>query len=282
MLTIASIWIGLWTYRSNEQRRAVDYLMQLEGTYIHYDRSLESHWVPWWVSELLGEHYLLNVTRVTLQEKVSSQRFPNLVQHLMSLRSLEGLHLNSVIAVDDDYRHLKRLGQVSQLQIGSNSGFATGSGLKHLQGMKNIRSLTLSGDAITNEALSFAALLPSVETFWIESRSIDDEGLLQLKDCPSLRELTICRARRMSESLMVIANIGSLETVAIYGVEVKYARENLVAPTENAPHGELPFVLEENNQISNWEEHLERWGAFEVWFESLRPGLELQWYDTII
>jgi hypothetical protein len=100
----------------------------------------------------------------------------------------------------------------------------------HLTGLKNLRSLNLSGAKITNESLEIIGKLTMLSSLHLASTGIDDEGLAFLAPLVELRYLDIGTCNISGPGLKHLANLDALLSINLTSDPVP--NENLVDVVE--------------------------------------------------
>jgi Leucine-rich repeat (LRR) protein len=163
---------------------------------------------------------------------------------------------------DKDLTNIKGLTGLESLDIGAGcigTCPLTGDGLVNLQGMKNLRSLSINFSNITDDKLIFLSKLKTLEKLQLHSnKKITGEGLVNLKDLMSLRELVFWSTPINNDALKNIGRFSSLEVLNLEGTNV--TDEGLVY-ISNLPKLKVLTIIGNNTDagLSNLKEskHLE-------------------------
>jgi hypothetical protein len=103
------------------------------------------------------------------------------------LTKLEWLYAGGTKLTDDGLRHLADLTELRFLDLNWTAGI-TGSGFKHLGGLKNFSELHAHTTQVDDAAMEHLVGLPLVKLSLIRTK-ITDAGLPHLKQMKALREL---------------------------------------------------------------------------------------------
>jgi Leucine-rich repeat (LRR) protein len=204
-LTVAAVWLGLWSSRAQRQKRAVAAARQAE-MYIVYDSEYDDarSAAPEWLLKLLAVDWFADVVevyddtdrRLDLEpgESEGIQGTDWLAREMSAFPRLRKLMLSDP-AVDDAFlrcvsscRHLEYL-DVTDCRI-------TNAGLSHLTPLRGLKSLNLDG------------------------ARVDDDGVARLDMLSRLETLSLDRTRVGDRSLVAIGRLNNLETLSLMGTRV--------------------------------------------------------------
>jgi beta-lactamase regulating signal transducer with metallopeptidase domain len=131
------------------------------------------------------------------------------------------IYLPRGVTVDADTALMPYLAGLTGLETFRASGCAfTGAGLRHLEGMRQLRELYLytAADAqrLDDEAMGLIAGLEPLEVLYL-SGQVTDEGVRHLTKLESLRELRIDASRIRGPGLAHLGESGSLQLLELSG-----------------------------------------------------------------
>ena len=111
---------------------------------------------------------------------------------------------------DEDLAQLKVLTSLERLDLGGRVSKFTNSGLAALEGMKNLRSLSLAGSKITDGGLSHIKGLTELRRLNL-GKLITDAGLEHLKDLTNMEDLDLAGNKITDAGLKHLAGMKKLK-----------------------------------------------------------------------
>jgi Leucine-rich repeat (LRR) protein len=144
-MTVAAIWLEIWTDRARRQQRAVEMIRERGGSVRYHPADAK---VPGlgWLRNRLGVDYFDRVDIVWLEgDRVADAD----LEALQGVYGVEMLVLLCPKVTDAGLAHLKGLRNLKELRIGGPR--ITDRGLMHLQHLPRLTSLTLECCAISDE-----------------------------------------------------------------------------------------------------------------------------------
>jgi hypothetical protein len=160
IVAIPSMLIGRKVEQKRQQLAAVEAIRRLGGyavfNYEFDDRTGETHSQPpgpLWLREFLGENYLAEVERVTL---------------------------NGVNVKDDDLKSLEALTSLEYLDLMNTS--ITNNGLLHLKGLTRLKALLICNTQIDDSGIDILKGLTTLEWLLVGRSRVSDAGLNRLKE----------------------------------------------------------------------------------------------------
>ena len=283
MLTIFGISIGLWVRPARQQRQAVEYLSKLNA-YIGYNHDSEDLWTPDFVRNIVGNDFFVSVDFVALSAGVDTENLPEVIGHLRRLPLLKGLtlELDFLELAETDLGRFEQLTQLSYLELWADLPAHVTDGLRQLASMDQLLELGLYGAAFTNESLQILSKFDGLRYVTVYgSKTVDDEGLRLLIDCPGLQKLYLGALPHVEKSLPELARMESLKHLVISDMHLLKAinTESVEEPTSQPPNG--PFVLSDDYDEDVQEPgDTEDWQRLKSWLESLNPGLKVEVFDS--
>jgi hypothetical protein len=137
---------------------------------------------PAWLHDVLGEHFLRHVLRVTLQgDKVTDRT----LQSLDAMNHLEELTLVNTEFSDVGTEHFQSLRELKELHI--ENAKIMNVGLKAIAGLKRLETLRLYGTQITDEGLEELGGMNRLQSLGLDGTNLNDAGLERLQ---RMRQLT--------------------------------------------------------------------------------------------
>jgi hypothetical protein len=182
VMTVAAIWLGIWTDRARRQQQAVKTIRERGGS-VRYNPANAKVPGLGWLRNRLGVDYFDRVDIVWLEgDRVADAD----LEALQGLHGLEVLVLLCPHVTDAGLAHLKGLRNLKELRIGGPR--ITDRGLMHLQHLPRLTSLTLECCAISDEdAESRASSRPNAVT-GPRSRRGSAARVLDAINCPTQLE----------------------------------------------------------------------------------------------
>jgi hypothetical protein len=176
VVTLLSIWLGIWTYGARKQQRAVQALRSAGGE-VRYDYALDANgklkpiesqrpFGPEWLHPWLGADYWHEVV---------------------------GLGIG-------DYRKKYVLGD---------------DALKHVESFSNVDHVLIAYAAINGEGLSHLKILPRLRILCVFETPITDIGMVHLKDIASLEELALLDTQVTDAGLAHLHGMRNLKSLQI-------------------------------------------------------------------
>jgi Leucine-rich repeat (LRR) protein len=184
-VAVVSVWLAIQVNRVRQQRDAVRAIRQLSGL-VEYDS--EPH-RPEWLRHIVGDDSFQVVVHIDL----SGEDFADEdLRHLRQFRNLRRLSLADTKVGDAGLEHIAELRELEMLYL-RGCDRITNDGLRHLQGLTNLRDLTITSDQVTNDGIQHLAGLKNLESLDLSEVSITDEGVKHLHGLTRLKLLFFCR-----------------------------------------------------------------------------------------
>ncbi|HEY7326946.1 MAG TPA: M56 family metallopeptidase [Gemmataceae bacterium] len=132
------------------------------------------------------------------------------VKHLAGLTKLQDLHMNGGQIGDQALEVFARLPALQRLGLQGNA--LSDEGLRHLQGMKQLRGLWIgmSRMPITDAGIKHLAGLTMLEQLDLQRANLSDEGVAALKNLKNLRHLDISIGRGPGDKQITDASVDTL------------------------------------------------------------------------
>jgi beta-lactamase regulating signal transducer with metallopeptidase domain/5-hydroxyisourate hydrolase-like protein (transthyretin family) len=132
------------------------------------------------------------------------------VKHLAGLTKIQDIHIGNSKIGDGALETFARLPALQHLGL-QRCAFSD-DGLKHLEGMKQLRGLSIGMNRkpITDAGVKHLAGLTMLEQLDLQRTSLSDEGIAALKDLKNLRHLDISIARRAGDKQITDASVDTL------------------------------------------------------------------------
>ena len=93
-------------------------------------------------------------------------------------------------------------------------------GMVHLQGLRELRDLTINSIGLTDQGLENIKSLTSVEKLNLTNTNITDAGLEHIKDWPKLKTLRLDRTKVTDAGLKTVQQMAALEELYLVGTSV--------------------------------------------------------------
>ncbi|MHC4398858.1 MAG: leucine-rich repeat domain-containing protein [Planctomycetota bacterium] len=186
-----------WRALSSETHRRAAVALLRSGAYVDFD------------DHTTGE--ACTSVRVVADEPADPLDFSNL-ENLDDLRSL---------AVRDrlDVAKLEILGRLHGLEYLSFDTISD-SGLAHLKGLKNLKTLALRGTQITNAGLAHLKNLTNLESLDLNNTQITDAGLEHLRTLANLELLDLSDTRIADAGLEHLKHLTKLESLWLSSTQI--------------------------------------------------------------
>jgi len=148
------------------------------------------------------------------------------VKHLVGLTQLQNVGINNTHIGDEALVVFARLPALKHLSLQGNA--FSDEGLRHLEGMKQLRSLWIGMNqrSITDAGIKHLVGLSMLEQLDLQGASISDEGVADLKSFKNLRQLHITIDRKRSgkgitdASVDTLAALTDLEVVMLQNTQI--------------------------------------------------------------
>jgi hypothetical protein len=128
---------------------------------------------------------------------------------LPRLLQLESLNLAECNVGEQDLSVLSGLVELKELYLshldqyrdaGGSAGWSDAC-LRPLEGLTRLRTMSLSGNRITDRGLALVARLPNLEYLWLDATDVGDEGLVHLEGMRSLKSVSLGATRVTPEGI---------------------------------------------------------------------------------
>ena len=146
---------------------------------------------------------------------------------LHDLPHLRDLYLFCGPFSDDGFVHLQPLTRLQFLSIAnsnvSNAGERskiTGTGLRHLQRLKNLKTLDLSFSRTGDSALAFTKALTALEEVQLNETEVTDAGLAHLRDVPRLKKVCLSGTKITDAGLELVGQLSQLTSLGLGGTNI--------------------------------------------------------------
>jgi hypothetical protein len=143
-------------------------------------------WWPRWLGDLIGVDYLGHPVFASLGDKATDSDLAT-VGRLMRLESLNLRAIDRSSSVTDDWlTHLEGLTELRSLSLSNTR--VTDAGLAHVEGLTNLRQLFLIDTAVTDAGLRHLRPLRRLERVWVDGTTVTDAGMSELQQAiPQVR-----------------------------------------------------------------------------------------------
>jgi hypothetical protein len=255
LLSIFGIWLGVRVNRARQQEHAVE-LIQRAGGEVIYDFGLSGQIDPpgpKWLHNLIGDHYFVNVKRVSFgfsrqMRRGDSNVSDESIMVVTELPYIEELRILDTGVTTKGLAHVGRLkgkgltrftfGDIHNEVLGDGNGVnhlgdltsleslvlinvPLGSdGLSFLSRLRNIQHLNLVGAALENEDLRYVSPLNGLTQLILSRTPIGDDGLRHLAGLTNLRDLRLGGTRIQGHGLVHLKGLRSLEVLSLFDTNV--------------------------------------------------------------
>jgi hypothetical protein len=137
--------------------------------------------------------------------------------HLQTLTNLEYLILNERIT-DEGLAHLNGLKQLKSLSLGQTK--VTGVGFARLAGLSHLSEIDLTNSQANDAGLKEICGHVQLQTLKLGNTRMTDEGAVHLRRLEKLQSLTLHRTDISDEGLRSIATLPNLQTLTLDGTKV--------------------------------------------------------------
>jgi hypothetical protein len=115
---------------------------------------------------------------------------------------------------DADIRDISRLAELRKLALSLDAGTITDAGLKHLENLKYLQDLTLSGPKVTDNTLKCLKGLSHLRRLSLRNTEVTDAGFEQLTTlAPQIQELRLWDSKITDAGLARIKRLPILQTL---------------------------------------------------------------------
>ena len=175
--------------------------------------STRGRWMKWLVDRV-GVDYVSNVVSVTVRDRrTGGGNVDAVMEHVGRLDRL--VYLNLMGCETFTNAGLARVRHLTRLRfLGLNSTGVDGAGLRHLEGMKELRRLELPPRPLGDADLAPLAQLTTLEHLHgDECHQVTDAGLMHLRGLTNLKSLSLESAPITAEGLAALRDMGRLESL---------------------------------------------------------------------
>lgn len=130
-------------------------------------------------------------------------------EKLKGLKELKGVHLRTESVTDNDLIHLEGFVGLESLALWDTK--VSGSGLKHLATLPNLRNVTLH--PFDDQGLLNLKSLPQLKHLNLYGASVTDDGLRQLGELTCLEELHLARSQITDAGLQHLTSLRNLRVL---------------------------------------------------------------------
>lgn len=165
--------------------------------------------------------------------------------HLKQMKKLKRLTLYETRVTEKGLVHLKDLQYLENLDLLFG---VTDTGLTHLSKLNSLKKITIDGESITEEGLALLSQMKSLEDVYVDNTDkmdaivgqlirlfhlkaltlgtgLTDAGLTQLKNMPSLQELTVGPSQITGKGIASLAELPSLKVLCLHQMKLASADE---------------------------------------------------------
>lgn len=136
---------------------------------------------------------------------------------LAQIKEFEFLDFHSIDIENDDLIHLHSLKKLKRLTLWTG---ITDDGLKHLQGIKQLRTLNLASTRISNEGLRILKKVKKLQRLDLTMTSISDSGLKNLALLRNLQEVDLTSTKVTSAGFVHLVKLKNLSSLNLQRIHV--------------------------------------------------------------
>ncbi len=286
---IVAVTVGSWMHSVRRQRAAV-FVLRLGGS-VQYEDGFVGRWLPASIRNQFSDDAISNVTSVEIHYRTidrrmvtpSTDELERAIAAISQLPQAQRLTLHTLKLQDDDLSRLDPLKhQITALSI--NELFhheLTGSGLQHLQGWPELRSLhflTSSTEITGRLDIQSLATNPLLERLTIGTGTLEQRSFEELATIQSLKTLWLFNCRFEGQHLKHLQALPNLETIMLHNVhpEVSDFSPDPNISSESAEDSKPLFRYE---QTPDWGMPLPRKGfpaeKYKQWLRNILPGVQV-------
>jgi hypothetical protein len=197
--TALAVALGVWVGRAQRQRRALERVEALGGSYAYVPRAGSPDWRSW-IGRRLGQHY---VERVDYVQLTGSRAKDEDLEHLSALSGLRSLALQSTSITHEGLAHVAAIDSLEALYVGDTQ--ITDAGLAHLRGLSHLREISFWKADVTDDGLVHLREMTSLRWLSLDSTDVTDAGLAHLRTMTWLEQLDL------SNTLVTKAGVEELQ-----------------------------------------------------------------------
>jgi len=233
VITAFAVWLGWRVKLAREQEAAVEAIQALGGSLIYRYQEEDPAYrgannpYPVWLTEFVGEEYLLSVAGVYLEgDDVGDSALLRIADHLQRLPDLRWLELRDTQVTDDGLVHVRNLRTLERLYIRTSEEDdaapiqITDAGLQHLEDLFRLKSLTIANGPVTGAGLRHLNRLSKLETIDLRRTQVSDEALAQLRSHRQLKELILWHTPVTDAGLVHLRDLTNLESLFLWDNDV--------------------------------------------------------------
>lgn len=174
-------------------------------------------------------------------ERVSDE----VLVHLRDFPTVEELYLSKGVT-DEGLVHLRPLKRLKSLEF-TNAFELTGSGLRHLAGLKELTSINLYTTGVQGEYLRYLSDLPNLRSLRTSQTTMTDEGMPHIAKITSLEQLTMSNTTITDVALPYLDSLVNLKGLDIS--ENPCLTDQAIKQLQK--HPDLEYVRVGNNNVSD-------------------------------
>lgn len=194
-LLIITAGLMLWLAKlSNDARNQAAAVKAIEAAEGHIEFKL-SYDAPEWAKNIFGAEFFRQVVLVGLSKNSRSLADDQTLEQISCLTSLETLELGWSEKITDE-------------------------GLRHLRGLKNLKTLYLYRTRLRGPGLKYIAELPHLQTLVLVDSHIDDSAMIFFKHMQELSTLHLGNTQITDASLPEIAKSRSIKLLTLDNTEI--------------------------------------------------------------
>ncbi len=216
-------WLG-WLARNVRVERQTVAAIEQAGGLVSYDlaptdktgnSSNPKPGAQRWLANAIGADYFANPRGVTFKDKGTDKELA-LVGRLSTVVTVTFADAD---ITDTGLAHLEGMRNLRELRI-SGSSRITDAGLATLEGMTGLSTLSLFGTQVTDEGLSHLNGLTNLVTLELSLTQITDSGWDHLEGLTNLRELDLSGTATGDAGLAHVSALGNLAKLSVFGTKV--------------------------------------------------------------
>jgi len=167
-----------------------------------------------WLRRVLGRDVFDEV--IEARCAASDRSLDEVLVHLESLPSLQGLDLSGSNVSDTGLKYLPKLTELRHLNLLNTR--VSDDGMSHLKHCEKLRSLWLGRTQVGDAGLRYLQCLRDLEYLCLSSTHVTDVGLEYLRNLRHLKDLDLCNASVSEDGLRQLQALPNLEQLNTYGI----------------------------------------------------------------
>lgn len=235
LVLVFGLWLGRRVELARQQRRAVE-AVRARGGWVHYDHEFVNDkltpnrqpWAPAWLGRAVGDEFFRQVRYASfIDDNVTGTLYNNrdynpldeVLALLSTQKGLRHLYLQKHQATDGGLAGLRGLTRLEDLYI-RDAYDVSDAGMAHLEGLGNLKSISIYGSKVTDAGLLRLAQLHRMKHLYLSGHPFSDRGLAAVESMERLTSVWVggrpdAPSRITDEGLAVVADLDDLEELGL-------------------------------------------------------------------